>query len=119
MFIVDPATKRITLHRGDTGEMTVTATGAEFTSADRALFTVKSGDGTEILKRVYELTEGAFEVEFGNPDTDYLAPGTYYWDVRYAFDPTYDTSGNITDADCVSTPGSPFEMVILGTVGQI
>ena len=38
----------ITMHRGDTGEMTVTASGYAFESTGRALFTIKDGTGTEI-----------------------------------------------------------------------
>lgn len=119
MFIVDADKKRITLHRGDTGEMTVTASGYSFESADRALFTVKSKNGTDVLSRVYEMTDNAFVVEFANADTDHLTPDTYYWDVRYIVNPTYDTGGNIVDGEAVSTPGSPFEMLVRSTVGQI
>ena len=91
MFHVDPTTKKITMHRGDTGEMTVTATGATFSTEDRVLFTVKDlpgvlgeklASGTEIIKDIFELTDGAFTKEFTNPETDYLTPGNYYWDAR-------------------------------------
>jgi hypothetical protein len=119
MFHVDPTTKKITMHRGDTGEMTVTATGATFSTEDRVLFTVKDANGTEIIKDIFELTDGAFTKEFTNPETDYLTPGNYYWDARYVFNPEYDDSGNIIDGDGVSTPGSPFDLQILSTVGQI
>ncbi len=119
MFNVDPTTKKITLHRGDTGEMTVTVSGYTYEANDRALFTVKDINGSEIIKRVYPMVNNSFTVEFVNGDTDYLSPQTYYWDVRYIINPTYDASGNIDDGDAVSTPGSPFEMQVLSTVGQI
>ena len=122
MFSVDPTTKKITLHRGDTGEVTFTATGMEFGSSDRALLTIKSSSGTEILKEYYELVNGAFTLEFTNPMTDYLTPGQYKYDIRYVKDPTWEGSGasaQITSGEIVSTPGSPFIIEILDTVGQV
>ena len=121
MFNVDPVTKKITLHRGDTGEVTFTASGYTYGSDDRALFTVKSANGTEIIKTVYELENNAFTVEFTNAMTDYLAPGVYEYDVRYIVDPVYDQATGliIEDGDNVYTPGSPFYIEILNTVGQI
>lgn len=121
MFRVDPETKKITLHRGDTGEVTFTASGYTFSADDRALFTVKSGDGSEIVKTAYAMQNNSFVVEFTNPMTDYLAPGIYYYDVRYIVDPEYDpeTGQIIEDGAVVSTPGSPYQIEILGTIGQI
>ena len=119
MFAVDNATKRITLHGGDTGVMHVNVTGYGFEANDRCLFTVKDRAGTEIMRRVYEIENGGFDVEFSNSDTDDLPAGTYYWDMRFIIGPEYDTQEQIFDGEGVSTPGSPFEMVILGTVGRV
>ena len=119
-FHVDPTTKTITLHRGDTGEVTVKVTGHTFLADDRALFTVKDASGSVIMKRVYELDNNEFTVTFANADTDYLSAGQYSWDVRYVIDPEYDPdTGEIIDGDGVSTPGSPYTLMILGTVGPI
>lgn len=120
MFVVNPSTKTIRMHRGDTGEVTIRVSGYTYGEDDRALFTVKDNAGSEIMKRVYEMEDNAFVVEFTNADTDYLSPGVYYWDVRYVVDPQYDqTTGEIIDGDGVGTPGSPFQLIILSTVGQI
>lgn len=118
MFNVDPTTKTITMHRGDTGEMSVTGRLATFSANDRALFTVKNSSGTEIIKRVYELEDGQFTVAFANADTDSLPPGTYYWDVRFIFDPHY-VDEEIDDGAGVDTPGSPYLLNLLSTVGQV
>ena len=120
MFNVNPETKTITMHRGDTGEVTIRVSGYTYGEDDRALFCVKDQNGGEVIKRVYEMTDNAFVVEFANADTDYLSPGSYKWDVRYVVDPQYDpVSGEIIDGDGVGTPGSPFQLIILSTVGQI
>lgn len=119
-FHVEPTTKTITMHRGDTGEVTINVTGHTFQADDRALFTVKDASGSEIIKRVYELDGNAFTVAFANSDTDYLAAGQYSWDVRYVINPEYDPeTGEIIDGDGVSTPGSPYALNLLSTVGQI
>ena len=109
----------ITMHRGDTGEMTVTASGYAFESTDRALFTIKDATGTVIKKTYYEMEDNAFTVEFTNPDTDYLPAGIYSWDVRYIINPEYDSGGEIIDGDGVTTPGSPYQLNLLNTVGQV
>lgn len=119
MFSVDAESKTITMHRGDTGEMTVTVTGYTYGPDDRALFTVKDMSGTEVIRREYAMENNAFVVVFANADTDYLSPGTYSWDVRYIVDPDYDSNGKIEDGDAVSTPGSPYTLRLLSTVGQI
>lgn len=121
MFNVDPTTKKITLHRGDTGEVTITASGYTYGTDDRALFTMKDANGTEIWKEVFEMEDNAFTLEFTNAKTDYLAPGVYYYDVRYIVDPIYDqaTGEIVEDGGQVTTPGSPYIIEILNTVGQI
>ena len=119
-FHVNDSTKTITMHRGDTGEVTVKVTGHTFLSDDRALFTVKDPSGSKIIQRVYEMDDNEFTITFENSDTDYLAPGTYSWDVRYVTNPQYDPdSGEIINGDGVSTPGSPYALILMGTVGQI
>lgn len=125
MFTVDTAAKKITLHRGDTGTVPFYVTGYEFSSTDRVLFTMKSQSGEEIMKRIYQLDEnGYFYVDFRNGDTDHLTPGQYVYDCRVAILPEFDEHGDIIDVDfdhggAVSTPGSPFVIELLTTVGQI
>ena len=118
MFVVEG--NQITLHRGDTGTIGITATGYTFGNDDRALFTVKSSNGTVIKQGVYAMTNNRFEVPFTNQDTDSLESGTYEWDVRYVVNPEYDQeTGAIVDGDAVATPMDPSPCVIRRTVGQI
>ena len=115
----------ITLSRGDTGALTVTATatkgGSAFTfgADDRALFSIKNGNGEIIMQKAYEMTGNAFTVYFLNADTDALSPGSYQWDVRYIINPYYDDDGKIIDGDQVITPKTPMNLTLLTVVGDV
>lgn len=123
MFSVDGY--NIMLSRGDTGGLRVNAdatlNGAPFTfgSDDRALFSIKNGQGEVVKEKVAEMTNNAFTVYFLNADTDSLSPGQYSWDVRYIIHPYYDASGRIVDGDQVITPKEPMSMNLLTVVGDI
>lgn len=119
MFTVDTTTKKIELHRGDTGKIGITATGYSFGAADRAVFTLKGPDGSVVKEEIHVMENNRFEVEFKNADTDYLEPGTYEWDVRYSVNAVYDAEGKVVDGQAVGTPEDPMAMVIRRTVGQI
>ena len=115
----------ITLSRGDTGALTVTATatlgGEPFTfgADDRALFSIKNANGEIIMQKACEMTNNAFTVYFLNQDTDSLSPGSYSWDVRYIIHPYYDSEGHIVDGDQVITPKTPMNMTLLTVVGDV
>ena len=115
----------INLSRGDTGALKVTATatldGEPFTfgADDRALFSIKNGQGEVVKEKVAEITNNVFMVYFFNSDTDSLAPGNYLWDVRYVINPYYDASGRIVDGDQVITPKQPMNFQILTVVGDV
>ena len=109
----------IRLSRGDTGAMKVKATatleGEPFTFGpdDRALFSIKNGQGEIVKEKVAELVNNEFTVYFKNADTDNLAPTNYFWDVRYIIHPYYDASGRIVDGDQVITPNEPMTMILI------
>lgn len=111
----------ITLSRGDTGAIKITAdTEYTFAAEDRALFSVKNGNGEIVKQSVFELDENkAFVVTFFNNDTDNLAAGGYSWDVRYIINPYYDSEGRIIDGDQVITPKTPMELQLLQVVGEV
>ena len=118
MFQVEDFT--ITMSRGDTGSVVVKATGRTFNAEDRALFTVKSQEGTVVKQQAYQIdSAGRFTASFLNAETDYLAPGNYTWDVRYVIHPYYDGDGKIVDGDQVITPKVPMTLVLLPAVGNI
>lgn len=111
----------ITLSRGDTGAIKITAdTEHTFDEDDRALFSIKNGIGEMVKQQAYALDENkAFVVAFFNSDTDTLAAGTYQWDVRYVIHPYYDAEGRIIDGDQVITPNQPMNMNLLQVVGEV
>jgi hypothetical protein len=114
----------INLSRGDTGALKVSATatleGQPFTfgADDRALFSIKSGNGEIIMQKICEMTANEFTVYFLNADTDSLAPGVYSWDVRYIIHPYYQDR-RIVDGDQVITPRAPMSMNLLTVVGDV
>ena len=125
-FEVDLETKRITLHRGDTGRVRYRLTGYTFAATDRVLFTAKAQNGTTIIEEVCSLTDNCFTVEFPNSLTDDLSPGEYNYDARAVIMPIYDQTDPTKIVDCdfahggaVRTPESNLKIEILSTVGQI
>ena len=123
MFKVEGYT--ITLSRGDTGAMKVSATatlnGEPFTFGenDRALFSIKNGQGEIVKEKIAEMVNNEFTVYFLNADTDNLSPTNYSWDVRYIINPYYDSNGRIVDGDQVITPNEPMSMNLLTVVGDV
>ena len=115
----------INLSRGDTGALKVTATatlnGEPFTFGpdDRALFSIKNGQGEVVKEKIAEMTKTEFMVYFMNNDTDSLTPGQYQWDVRYIIHPYYDANGRIIDGDQVITPEQPMSLQLLTVVGDV
>lgn len=87
----------ITLSRGDTGALRIRATakrrdtGADyvFGERDRAVFSIKAGNGQVVKQKSYPIVNNMFTVVFFNADTDQLSPGGYSWDVRYVINPYY------------------------------
>ncbi len=118
MFQVENQESAMT--RGDTGSVKFKATGYEFAEGDRALFTVKSADGTVVKQEQCEIDEnGEFTIYFTNAETDYLSPGSYSWDVRFVIHPYYNDQGAIVSGDHVHTPFLPKTLTLLPAVGDI
>ena len=111
----------IVLSRGDTGAIKITANPDHvFTSVDRAVFSVKNGQGEIVKQAIFPLDANkSFTVTFFNADTDNLAAGSYSWDVRYVIHPYYDANGNIISGDNVITPKQPMTLQLLQVVGEV
>ena len=120
MFVVDETTKQITMHRGDTGTITFTLTGFDFSNVDaKAIFSMKRND-LQIKEEVHDIDEdNEFVVEFRNADTDGIDPGTYEYDIRIVIDPVYDQSGSVIDGEIVYTPEDPIAVNVKRTIGII
>lgn len=113
MFSVEET--NITISRGDTGAVRMHAnvtrrdTGAAYTfgERDRAVFSIKNGQGALVRQKAYPMVNNAFIVVFTNQDTENLNPGGYTWDIRYVINPYYDTdppAGTWTDYDELQFP---------------
>ncbi len=118
MFIVDPVTKKITLHKGDTGSVMYRVTGFDLDESARAKWTMKNSKGEVVKWGVYPFTDNQFSVEFTNNETDTLPAGKYSYDVRIAKEPEFDEEGDIING-YIRTPESPLIVELLPVVGDI
>ena len=112
MFKLDGDGSTILMHRGNTGTVRITLDGYTFGNNDRVLFRMRSSNGTIIKDKICQVENGQIEIEFVNTDTDYLAPGYYYYGVTAATDPVYGDEGQITDGSGISTPEELNEKLI-------
>lgn len=131
-FVHDPVTGDIRMNAGDTGSFKVHCTrlsGEDWPDTARMLYTIKSGDGTVMLQRIYRmddqwgLGDGVVLIEFHNDDTDDWAPGQYTTERRYNVAPIWD--GTPSSARCVDAlaegaahmiEGVPVRTVFKGTL---
>lgn len=114
MFVIDPNTSAIQMHRGDTGAYYVTlsrSSGGEFAEGDVAIYEVKQGTEVKIHREFdlqpatptdIELGDGKFLIAFRNSDTDTWTPGAYQTEIRVVLNPLR-TGGQVKDGDTVRT----------------
>ena len=128
MFNYNSTGTEITMHAGDTGAFKVhatRATGADWTDADRMLFTIRNGAGDIVLQRFYRLDDdeglgnGVVEIQFHNNDTDQWESGQYSIERRYDINPRWD--GDPPEGMCVNALTAGVRMIegdIVRTVVQ-
>ena len=118
MFNFNDSTWAINMHRGDTGSKWIHATresGADWTSDDRCLFTVRNSMNEIVIQRLYRLDDqwgagnGWFLMEFHNNDTDKLPDGQYSTEWRFDVTPLWD--GTAPDGRCVNAMTAGVKMV--------
>lgn len=118
MFKVNLDTMAIEMHQGDTGSFKIHAereSGEAWTEYDRALFTVKDGQGEIVMQRIYrlddqwDLGDGTILVEFHNDDTDSWDPGQYSTELRFNVSPIW--QGTAPTARCVNALTTSARMV--------
>ena len=118
MIILDYSSMGITMHKGDTGSVEYQLGGDELESTDRVLWTMKDRNGVVVKQAIITPDDGAFDVTFANSDTDSIAPGDYFYDIRVISNPTYD-SGKITDGDAVTTLMNPARVKVMNVIGDV
>lgn len=95
---IDPNSKAVTMHRGDTGAYFLTFNGSlgPYEDGDVAIYKVKSGNKEMLYKEynlqpaepnIYERGDGKIMVAFLNSTTDTWANGTYQTEFRVARKP--------------------------------
>lgn len=110
---------RILISRGDTGVLTFTASGAELTENDRAVFTIRRRNGGMVMEKIAVPEGNKVHIPFTNEETQGLREGNYQWDIRYALDAVLDSAGRVTDGREVITPMRPGVLTIEKVVGSI
>lgn len=122
MFRVNSDTKKITMHRGDTGTVRFRLPGLENLSTDnvKVVFSMRNKHNIIVKSGIYEPDGSTVPVGFLNDDTGNLDPGLYSYDIRVVGNAVYGEDGKIIEGDLVYTPhGAPFEIELLDTVGII
>lgn len=108
----------IKMYAGDTGSKWLGGarkSGTAWTSADRCLFTVKSGNDI-VMQRIYRLDDqwgagdGIFLFELHNNDTDTWAPGTYDTEWRFNVNPAWE-GGTAPEGRCVDALATGDRMI--------
>lgn len=113
--------RRIRLSRGDTGQVVIAAKGVEFTTADRAVVSVKreADDRAAIIEKTLEISaDGTCVWPITNEDTQDLEPGAYTWDVRFVLGAILD-GDRVVDGAAVLTPFVPQPFELLEVVGDV
>ena len=117
-FYHDTETGNIRMNQGDTGSFLVhasRASGDDWTSDSRMLYTIRNAQGEIVLQRIYrlddqwDLGDGVVLIEFHNDDTDDWPVGTYYTERRYNVSPVW--QGTPSTARCVNALTSDAYMV--------
>ena len=112
MFYVDGITRSVTLTKGDTGPLILSAEDYAFADEDRAILIVTDHCGTDVIRKVQAPQNGKFQIVFGNADTEFLAPGEYRFRVRFVLHPYYDESGEIVNGNQMISFG-PMTLMLL------
>ncbi len=111
--------RTIRISQGDTGIVTFSVEGAQLSSADRAVFTVKGSAGRLIQKVIAPEEGNLIRVPLTNEETDGWRPGLYSWDLRIVLEPKLDADGMVTDGREVITPWPPSQFEVVKVVGRI
>ena len=123
--VIDNST--INIPCGDTGAIRIKANAKyrgtdnpyTFGERDRALFTLKTANGTIVKQKVYPLVNNTFTVVFLHDDTKNYN-GVLRWDVRYFINPHYIEGDPIPrNGDQIETPKRPMDGNIYDVVGDI
>ena len=118
MFYVDGITRSVTLTKGDTGPLTLSAEDYMFSDEDRAILSVMPPYGPIVLQKVLAPQNGKFSAVFLNADTEKLMPGDYHFEVRFVLHPYYDASGKIVNGNQIISFG-PMTLRLLPVVNHI
>lgn len=110
---------QIRIPQGDTGSVKFLYEKGEVMQEDRALFTVVSRSGAQVLRKVLspDMNENAFWLPFAYEETAKLKPDNYEWSLRLVRGGAFDASGRITDAQHCHTAIAAGRLTVLEVAG--
>ena len=113
---------RIVGPRGDTGLLTFVGVPRNhvFTDADRFVFTLRSRDGSVLMRKTLPISEGGrTQVALTHEETAALPEGTYAWSARYVLGAQTDETGRLTGGREVDTPFRHSEFEVQRVVDEL
>ena len=112
-ILVNGETRQITMPVGDTGTFVIELDVTEPVSG-LAVFAIckKTTSRYETVHQdAVEVVDNSVTIYMKNADTEALAPGEYFWDVRILSDPETDAeTGNTVETDAIGTVTSLFAL---------
>lgn len=118
MISIDATTRKITMHKGDTGSVDFMIAGDPLGENDRVLFTVKDSMGNVVKQEIITPVDGSFSVQFTNADTCDLKKNIYSYDVRVLGNPVI-TDDKIVSVESVDTPANAAQLELIDVVGDV
>ena len=112
-ILVNGETRQITMPVGDTGTFVIELDVTEPVSG-LAVFAIckKTTSRYETMfQKTVEVVDNSVTIHMQNADTEALAPGEYFWDVRILSDPETDPeTGKTVETDAIGTVTSLFAL---------
>ena len=101
-FKYDATNNAIRMACGDTAEFTVRVKKDDLTEGDVLVFAFFDETGNDLLRKPFEIENGAVKIRICNHDTRDIEAGNYKWNLRLVTNPDIDENGNVIVDDCSS-----------------
>ena len=105
--------RRLIIPKGDTGFFSLPNFGV-YVQKDIVVFSVTVPlTRKTIIEKIIDASGDGLLIEFEKEDTEKLAAGSYFWDIKLYLKPIYDEDGLLIDAAEINSYYSAFEEPLL------